>query len=240
MTNDLEQLQHKLAEVEAHLPRRNSSEHTECDDWCKLWMLLVGTHYSLAQAQGHLSVEPLQVKLRQAHRYALALLSSQKAPAPTGRETWLAGYFLISAEHRLADALDRLTGLAAALPGRSDVYLRLQLLARRCPECCHHRFSDECRRLLTSENAALLRVHQRVNVLKHHAKETKINKVSTKVRFSDATKALEEATVLIREFASHAKECTILSASPPNTRLHPTAAAQQGRDFARPVGGRRG
>ncbi len=210
MSDDLEQLRHTLAEVEAQLPRPDSSNHTECDDWCKLWMLLVGAHYSLAQAQGHLSASPLHIELRRAHQYAVTLLSSHKAPA--GGATWSAGYFLISAEHRLADALDRLTGLAAALPGRSDVYLRLQLLARRWPECCRHRFSDECQRVLTSKNGALLRVHQRVNVLKHHAKETKINKVSTTVRFSDATKALQEATILIREFASHARECTARSA----------------------------
>ena len=57
---DLRKAAEGLVQAERSLPSSVILGPSECDDWCKLWMLLVGTWYSLCLARSFLQKEPLK------------------------------------------------------------------------------------------------------------------------------------------------------------------------------------
>ena len=107
-----------LQNLEASLSRSWSGQHASferCDEWCQLWMLLAGSWYSLWWAAHSVEEQsPLKDSLPEAHAFALDFLKSQ-APtlAASKMGPWSCGYFLISAEHRIANTIDRLTSTAS-------------------------------------------------------------------------------------------------------------------------------
>ena len=93
-----------LMKAESFLSKNLQSSPVDCDDWCKYWMLLVGAWYSLHHAEPFLQTEKLRLVLKVAHECAvthLAASTPMPVPAIAGPNPWFAGYFLVSAEHRL-------------------------------------------------------------------------------------------------------------------------------------------
>jgi hypothetical protein len=147
----LNRLAHHLTRVEASLDRsivQDHGGHIRCDEWCKLWMFLVGTWYSLRWSAHGLASQPLHEELRGAHAFAGRLLTvPESALSASDINAWFAGYFLISGEHRIASNFDRLSTLffwprvgelEKAAPGYGELVridVRYRKLLEQCPHC---------------------------------------------------------------------------------------------------------
>jgi hypothetical protein len=161
-----------LGRVEAVLERSFSRGHAEprCDEWCKLWMMLAGAWYSLNWSVHCLKEKGLHEDLKEAHRFALDFLTERHIENPliitkSDINPWFTGYFLVSAEHRIANTLDRLTALfffpsiqtPNEMRGNQDrlgsVRDRCQKLLKECPHC-----RDQSRRYLARFATSLKRL----------------------------------------------------------------------------------
>ena len=110
----LKNLAELVGQVDNNLERSYHHSHHEnyCNEWCKLWMMLAGAWYSLSWAVYRLEKTKLSEALKDAHVFAGRLLS-MPVMGLTSEDInpWFVGYFLISAEHRIANTLDRLPAL---------------------------------------------------------------------------------------------------------------------------------
>lgn len=201
-----------LRDAERFLPTPMGQHADACEDWCKYWMLLVGSWYSLHNAEPFLQDEELRFVLPQAHDFAIVHLDSlipQPIPTTANPNPWFAGYFLISAEHRLADFLDRATKSALDGLALSDcgVHARREALRTGCPRCRYHVYPGELQQALAKESPLVV-LYTRVNVIKHDAPEKTIDDLSTRRRWSDASDALLGAGVVLRELSRHHVGCS--------------------------------
>jgi hypothetical protein len=130
-----------LKSVEGDLTRSWSGRHASfehCDEWCKLWMLLAGGWYSLNWAAYSVDERiPLKDALPTAHAFARDFLTFQPANLSASEmNPWFTGYFLVSAEHRIANTIDRVTSLFFyPLSATERIYNRCISLFLGCPHC---------------------------------------------------------------------------------------------------------
>lgn len=226
---DLIELADVLRGVEACLDRSWSSRHASfqhCDEWCKLWMLLAGSWYSLSwAAYSAENALPLKDSLPQAHAFAREFLKSQPASLSVAQmNPWFCGYFLISAEHRIADTIDRLTTLYF-YPKEADyrIYDRCKSLLRGCPHCNRavSEYLPKGHKILTNfaahpketntpavdnwkANSAIARVYHRVNGIKHKRPDADaVSDLATATRWSDAASGTREVAVLMWDLTQH-------------------------------------
>lgn len=212
----LDSLAAVLKDVESALPRTLTHDHgmaEHCDEWCKLWMLTVGSWHSLAWALHGVESSPLQESLKDAHEWALRHgIVEPDTLTPEKVNPWFAGYFLISAEHRIADTLDRLTTLFLWPNEERYVFSRCRQLAEGCPHgtSVHHPVSGASLALLQAlgarpkrsedpafrswlQGCAVARVWERVNTIKHKYPDSDaVAEIATRERWIDATEALEQ------------------------------------------------
>jgi len=238
-----------LVEVEGILP---SASLEERNDWRTIWMMLVGAWYLLGKAEPFLQGN--KISYRRAQTFARKILGNSVGPEDRwpalGRHPWPAGFYLVSTEHRLANAVDRLTRIFAGanlnrIPGGRDLYERCKSLATHCPHCQHRSYLSHVRtgRTILARFGAeggqapkwprlgLARVYMRVNEIKHGPKnQPLVVQQSTKGRSGEAVSALSDLTILIGEFATHRASCTMykplkpLTSTSSNKHLQPSAA----------------
>ena len=213
--------------------KRRDVSARERDNWRTVWMMLVGSWHLLRTAQPFVDfADSAPINYDRAEEFARELLRARVhreqdwlslAPHP-----WPAGFYLLSAEHRVANSVDRLTKVFAgqalsAMPCGDNLYERCKGLALWCPHCRQEtyyndvrrarellsRFGQEGGRAPTWPSLRLARVYMRVNEIKHGKKnQPPIAMESTRARWFEAARALAQLTRLLREFAIHRDGCT--------------------------------
>lgn len=215
-----------LRQGNGRLPRGSG----DLDQWRSIWMMLVGTWYLLARADPHL-VGPDQLDLGVAESFATDVLDGGAPPESEwverfGPHPWISGFYVLSAEHRIANSIDRLSKVFAGarideISGgdQRSPYPRCKYLASQCPHCKGQKYLEH-----TPEASAILgaftkgassewptlrlsRVYKRVNELKHQPKPYR-SRDATETRSRDAARALLEVSTVFAELALHRKECT--------------------------------
>lgn len=202
--------------------------------WNTIWMMLVGCWYLLNRAEPFTEEKPINYD--RAVEFALDLLrgnvGAESEWVQSGPHPWPAGFYLVSAEHRLANSLDRLTQLFAgaklkSIPALEKIYDRCEYLAKSCPHCGDvatyagnmGRAAAILREVAKAKNASneqtmhrLAKVYRRVNEIKHGLEnlpkvQTPIEQEPTKQRWVESSEALEDMVTLIDGFASHRHGC---------------------------------
>lgn len=226
-----------LQKAETSLNRSWSSGHgaglEHCDEWCKLWMMLVGSWYSLDWAlKGVEEGQALKLGLTDAHQFAMKLLQQRaRTLSVDDINTWFCGFFLISAEHRIADAIDRLTQLMfdpdkqQLEHDRRDrlIYTRCSFLVQSCPHCkqpanvflpatytvlanfaAYPGRDDVAAMQLWMSRSPVACVYERVNTLKHKPfYKDPVADLPTISRWDDAAAATRDLTLLMQEMSGH-------------------------------------
>lgn len=228
MHTKLDALATSLQRVGDILPRKYAQES---DDWLTIWMMLVGAWRLLRTARPFLQPMPIDYKLAEA--FARSILQGTDRPEQEwgllAPHPWPAGFYLVSAEHRIANSVDRLTKVFAGekitrIPnGKKDVPKRCKGLATGCLYCHQAtykpdrpsrghtilaRFGEEAGKAPGWPKLCLARVYMRVNEIKHGRKnQPPIKQESTRTRWREATVALIQLTRLMYELAVHRNEC---------------------------------
>lgn len=233
--SQLEDLAEDLRTAELVLPSSLSRgpDTADCDEWCKLWMLLVGAWYSLSWSAYSVESSALREQLKKAHLRAVQLLDTIPASlSANDLDAWSAGYFLISGEHRVANVLDRATKQFFPRDLKMGIYTRSVRLLKQCPRC--HRSgsaylsqakaalrafaepvvkSGDRRKMAAAaeerwlKGSALARVYDRVNTIKHKSPGADaVSELPTAQRWNDLREALKMLLALLRELATHARE----------------------------------
>lgn len=203
------------------------------EQWRSVWMMLVGAWYLLARTQPYL-VGPDRLDLDTAENFANQLLDGTAPPetewvAKFGPHPWISGFYVLSAEHRIANSIDRLTKVFASanvgkIPGgtKTSPYPRCDFLASHCPHCLSDVYANhvlEGRSVLRAFRQArdmewpdlcLARVYKRVNELKHQPEPGR-SRDATRARSPDAAQALREVSTMLSQLALHRKECRSFS-----------------------------
>lgn len=216
----------RLRQAGERLPRGVA----DTDQWRSIWMMLVGAWYLLERATPYL-VEAERLDLDAAERFASRLLADN-VPAEAqwlmvfGQHPWISGFYVLSAEHRVANSIDRLTKVFAGakvgdIPdgNKTAPYPRCAYLASECPHCRSAAYGQHVpmgREILQAFCDArddepwpalrLARVYKRVNELKHQPEPNR-SRDSTTERAADASRALLEVTTVLSELALHRMNC---------------------------------
>lgn len=205
-----------LKGVEQNLPvhAAEKKHQSDCDDWCKLWMLLVGAWYALSWAENYLEEEPLSKTLPEAHRYASNIeVTLPSHLVASELNTWHTGFFLISAEHRIADVMHRLCKLF--LDSGEQVDKCCARLLAGCPRCnalsilpsADAVVRDFMCRVAYPGKTPLGLVFNRVNVVKHGPTADPVDSLSTATRWDHACEALASLLKLFGDLTVHVRQC---------------------------------
>lgn len=198
-----------LRRAESVLPVQ-AGHSTDCDRWCRVWMLLSGASYSLRYAQLYCDDQPLLPRLKDAHSFARAYLDSRFI-GQHDMTGWYAGYFLVSAEYRIAGSFDRTTKLFVDGTAAEDLrcHARCKWLLRHCPNCRSTSYLREAADVLDDfrkGHGSLSRVWRRVNALKHGG-DAPISDEPTIERFRQAADALGTAACALWRLSEHRISC---------------------------------
>jgi hypothetical protein len=224
----LSELARLLEKAEGELTRswqHDHLSHKHCDEWCKLWMLLAGSWYSLAWAMESLDEQiPLVDSLPNAHAFAKAFLKSFPVSLTASDiNPWFTGYFLISAEHRIANTIDRATTLFFwPQTAPKKIYNRCASLVAACPHSGEaieaylpssheilRRFAEHPSKVgglieTWTANSVTGRVYDRVNSIKHKKPDADaVSNLPTAERWRDAVSALNDVASLMRDLTHH-------------------------------------
>lgn len=223
--SDPEELARRLRRAYQNLPRGAP----DLDQWRSVWMMLVGAWYLLERAEPFL-VGPDRLDLDAAEAFARQLLDGTMPPESEwqgrfGAHPWISGFYVLSAEHRVANAIDRLTKVFAGanvsrIPDgdKTSPYPRCDYLASKCPHCHSGDYATHVpngRNVLRVFGGArdvpwpdlsLARVYKRVNELKHRPEPNR-SRDATSARSADAAQALRELGTVLGELAFHRGNC---------------------------------
>ena len=188
-----------------------SAGHSEdCDRWCRVWMLLFGAWQSLRYASLFSDALPLIGRLRLAHSFSRAHIDSTEVEDDyaTG---WYAGYFLISAEYRIAGGLDRATKLFCSDNPAEDLRIhdRCWWLLKSCPQCRDPDYLRDAKDVLATfrrDTGQLFQVWKRVNALKHGGNKA-VSSDTSLDRFRQAANALGDVALVFCRLVEHKKSC---------------------------------
>lgn len=209
--SELKKAQDILRAAESELPLV-AGHVGNCDRWCRVWMLLFGAWQSLRYVSLYSDSQPLIQRLGPAHTRSRALLDSNilDDDDPTG---WYAGYYLISAEYRIAGGFDRATKLFCRDSAEEDlrIYDRCHWLLTRCPKCRTEDYLSDAKSVLENfreRKGNISSVWKHVNVLKHGGKKPASQKTSMN-RFQSAADAVGDAALVMKCLVQHEKACSL-------------------------------
>lgn len=204
-----------LKRIETQLPSsmRNATHGASCDEWCKLWMFLTGAWYSFGWAAHGLGGAALKQDLPSAHRFADSFdISWPSQLRPTDINPWYTGYFLVAAEHRIANTMHRSCKLFLG-SAFYDEYIDTccSSILKECPRCKCAALGaaavDVVKAFLQRKTAPQLTplgvIFDRVNILKHGPVSDPIEDLSTKDRWHQTSMALESLLIMFADLSFH-------------------------------------
>lgn len=198
-----------LKRAEDALPAQ-AGHNGDCDRWCRVWMLLFGASYSLRCAHLYCDDNPLLPRLRFGHSFGRANLDSRLI-GDLDVTGWYAGYFLVSAEYRIAGSFDRTTKLFVQDNPAEDlnIYNRCEWFLKYCPNCKSVDYlvdaAVELEKFL-QKKGSLSEVWRRVNALKHGS-DTPVSDKTSLQRFREAADALGIVALVLWRLSEHKAKC---------------------------------
>lgn len=232
MNGDLLTLQTALADFGKQLAPR-SLDHTKqkITPYGMVWLLMVGSCYSLTKAKFFLSAQRnAEIQLQEAAKL-LENLATQDDESinESSLSSWIVGYYLFSSEQRVAAALHRLLKTYCDRPDHiyAPTLIRDDLL-NRCPHCQNsptnsyptterilqnflneldsfkRREDNRAQRYTTDKSSGVIlaRVWDRVNFIKHDPQEP-TNPEDPHFRWEDSLGALSAILNIFKELAKH-------------------------------------
>jgi hypothetical protein len=176
--------------------------------WCAILLGMVGSYYSLVQAEPLLDVHR---SIKMLVGQALEMLES-KDTSNIPKE-WLVGYYLNTTEQRISSTLDRLLKIYHEVD-RGNVYELIRNIVSTCQHCGGIPDNAETRSILKeflrkgepkiSEGKSLSKVWNRVNELKHEPSPSP-DEEKAEERWNDACLGLSDLLQVFKDLASHRK-----------------------------------
>lgn len=214
--SDIKRLGKDINDVRKKFPK--TPEKVE-DLWIGNWSLLVGAWYSLHMALP--AAEDIVASSNSKVEAAEALLNRADNELPprlidlTNKtsDPWHVGYFLISAEHRICNSLERLVKIFIWADDHRHFFDLCREVSKKCYHGCGEeqginylfRFGPSLETFVEGDpRSELSRVWRRVVSLKHHVN---LPQIPQQERSELAFKALDTLVIAHQEFAEHWNSC---------------------------------